>query len=80
MTRMFKQPKMPGPTAEEIQAKEAEEAERAKREKELQAESERVRLANERQESLRASNRTGARSLISGDWAGFQRGADMGAQ
>ncbi|MBW8268293.1 hypothetical protein [Caldovatus aquaticus] len=81
MRRMFgiKAPRMPAPSQEELQAQQEQRAE-LERQRRLAAEEEaRLAAEREREEQLRAANRVGARSLLSGDWQGFRRGGDLGA-
>ena len=37
-----------------------------------------LKAKEQREAGLMAAGRTGARSLFSGDWSGFQRGGDLG--
>lgn len=81
MRRIFgiKAPKVPAPSQEELQAQQQQREEIARQQQQVREDEQRIAAEREREERLRAANRVGARSLLSGDWQGFRRGGDLGA-
>lgn len=76
----MKTPKMKGPSQEELEATRLQNEQLQKRNAQLDAEEAQRRADTERQMRALANNRVGIRSLLSGDWSGFQRGGDLGAR
>jgi hypothetical protein len=79
--------KTPEPSEAELALKDEQLKEIAKRNRDLDAEQARqaqsrmdAAAAATEEQTARAGNRLGSRSLLSGDWAGFRRGGDMGAR
>lgn len=84
--------KQKGPSAEETEALastrrlneeqlallQEQKAETAKARTAAEAESAKVKAAASSDEARRRRGNTGARSLLTGNWLGFQRGADFG--
>lgn len=75
----MKTPRMPTPTAAEIAATDQANAEATRRQQQLDAEEARLREQRNSAEASALRGTTGTRSLLSGDWSGFQR-ADLSAR
>lgn len=76
----MKSPKMPGPSAAEIQAQQDQAELIAKQKSQLDAEEKARKAEQERSVAAIAGNRVGVRSLLSNDWGGFARSGDLGAR
>ncbi len=77
-------PKMKGPSAEETELQRIQLEQINKRDRQLRQEEIRERDKNSRDQQSMMSGRVGSRSILSGDWQGFQapgmnRGGDVGA-
>ncbi len=76
----MKSPKMKGPSAEELEATRLQNEQMAKRNTQLDADERKRKQELAESTSGLAGNRVGVRSLLSGDWGGFDRGGGLGAR
>lgn len=76
----MKTPKMRGPSAEELEATRLQNEAMAKRNADLEAEKKKKAEDGAADTAALAGNRVGVRSLLSGDWAGFDRSGGFGAR
>jgi hypothetical protein len=71
-------PDTPSPSPEELQLQELQLAEAKKRQSQLDVEEARQKRDKQSMLASMAAGRSGVRSLLSGDWSGYTRGADLG--
>jgi len=76
----MKAPRLPGPSPEELEMQRIQKEELERQRQMAEEQSAQLRMEKQRTEMLRAANRVGIRSLLSGDWQGFRRGGDLGAR
>jgi hypothetical protein len=70
--------KMPEPSAEELRLREQQQREMERRNTALDREDADRKAREAGDEAARRGGRLGQRSLLSGNWSGFQRGGDVG--
>ena len=73
----MKSPKMKGPGPEEVEATRLQNEQLAKRNAQLDADERKRRADLADSTGGLAGNRVGVRSLLSGDWGGFDRGGGL---
>lgn len=76
----MKTPKMKGPSAEEVEATRLQNEQLAKRNADLDREDAKRRADEADRQTAMSGNRVGVRSLLSGDWGGFDRTGGFGTK